>query len=81
MGCRIHAVACDTADYHAVQEMVQWISDELPPLKGVFHSGAVIQDQPIAEIDDSTLKLVMRSKAQGAWNLHLRPRLWSLISS
>jgi acyl carrier protein len=43
----------------------------MPPIKGVFHSGALIIDQPISEVDLPTLNKVMQSKATGAWNLHL----------
>ncbi|MDX1928049.1 MAG: SDR family NAD(P)-dependent oxidoreductase, partial [Pirellulaceae bacterium] len=70
-GAKVKAVACDTSDFQRLSELFADIAASMPPLKGVFHSGAVIQDQPIAEIDATTLATVMRSKALGAWNLHL----------
>ncbi len=70
MGATVHAVACDSSDASAVEKLINMIQTTMPPLKGVIHSGAVILDQPIAEIDENTLKQVMRSKALGAWNLH-----------
>lgn len=70
-GVRVLAAACNTADFQRVQELMGEISERLPPLRGVFHSGAEIIDQPLSEIDFETFARVMRSKALGAWNLHL----------
>lgn len=69
-GVEVRAIACDTSNAERVREVVAQIERELPPLRGVFHSGAVIEDQPINEIQTDALRRVMRSKAAGAWNLH-----------
>ena len=70
-GASVKAIACDTSDFEALSAAFAEIAATMPPLKGIFHSGAVILDQPIAEMDLETLGKVMRSKALGAWNLHL----------
>ncbi len=70
-GASVMAAACDTSDFKALKQLFDTISTSMPPLKGVFHSGALILDQPITEIDDATFRQVLRSKALGAWNLHL----------
>lgn len=70
-GVTVVAAACDTANYSQLRELFQMIAERMPPLKGIYHSGAVIMDQPIAELDAETLRKVHRSKALGAWNLHL----------
>ena len=69
-GARVQPVACDTGDAARVTEVLHEIQDTLPPLKGIFHSGAVILDQAIAETDLPTFNTVMSAKATGAWNLH-----------
>ncbi|TWU05016.1 type I polyketide synthase [Stieleria varia] len=74
LGVHVVHAACDTSDLQAVERVLQQITSNMPALKGVFHSGAVILDQPIAEMDLETLTKVMRSKALGAWNLHLLTR-------
>ena len=71
MGVQVHAAACDTSSLSQLQELFGVIHATMPPLRGVFHSGALILDQPIVEIDSDTLGKVMQSKALGAWNLHL----------
>jgi NADP-dependent 3-hydroxy acid dehydrogenase YdfG/acyl carrier protein len=70
-GVSAMAAACDTSDMERLTEMFQTIDATMPPLRGVFHSGALIIDQPINEMDHKTFAKVMRSKALGAWNLHL----------
>lgn len=74
MGVSVEPVACDTSDIEQLTSLFEKIAADMPPLKGVFHSGAVIQDQAIADADLDTVGLVMRSKALGAWNLHLLTR-------
>ncbi len=64
------AAACDTSDLDSLSRLFDQIHNTLPPLKGIFHSGALIIDQPIAEMDLATFHKVMRSKALGALNLH-----------
>ncbi|WP_417734960.1 SDR family NAD(P)-dependent oxidoreductase [Rosistilla oblonga] len=71
LGASVHAAACDTSDFGQVQSLLGTIQNQMPPLKGVFHSAAVIMDQAIADINLSALQSVLRSKALGAWNLHL----------
>ena len=71
LGATVLAAACDTSDFARLKDLFLEIEAKLPPLRGVFHSGALILDQPIPEIDKETLEQVMRSKALGAWNLHV----------
>ena len=71
MGANVHAAACDTADMDALQSLADEIKTNLPELKGIFHSGAVIEDQAIADADLDTFNKVINSKALGAWNLHV----------
>ena len=70
-GATVKAAACDTADFARLSDLFAEIAGSMPPLKGIFHSGAVILDQPISELDLATMSKVMQSKALGAWNLHL----------
>lgn len=70
-GVQVLAAACDTSDRGQLAGLLQEIALSMPPLVGVIHSAALIQDQPIAELDDTTIANVLRSKALGAWNLHL----------
>lgn len=88
-GVVVHAVAADVAQRGDVERVLTEIRATMPPLRGVVHSAAVLDDKPLAELDRGSLERVMAAKAQGAWNLHLQTReepldffiLFSSISS
>ena len=71
LGVAVHPAACDTGNTVQLKSLFAEIADTMPPLKGVFHSGAVIIDQPINETELDAFNTVMRAKALGAWNLHV----------
>lgn len=60
----------DVADAAAVAALVGEIERTMPPLRGVFHAAAVLDDALIANLDDARLAAVMSPKALGALNLH-----------
>lgn len=70
MGVNVLAAACDTGNREQLARLFEEIKTTMPPLKGVYHSGAVILDQAIAETDLPTFNTVMQAKALGAWYLH-----------
>ncbi|MFK7770068.1 MAG: SDR family NAD(P)-dependent oxidoreductase [Mariniblastus sp.] len=72
LGAFLKAAVCDTSNPAAVATLFAEIAETMPPLKGVFHSGAVIMDQAVGESDLETVNTVMRSKATGAYNLHVQ---------
>ncbi|WP_063772326.1 type I polyketide synthase [Skermanella aerolata] len=71
LGARVHAAAADIADKAQVEGLLRQIAGIMPPLTGIFHTAAVLDDGPIYTIRPSQFATVMRAKALGAWNLHL----------
>ena len=71
LGARVHAAAADIADGAQVERLLGEIAAIMPPLTGIFHTAAVLDDGPIYTIRPSQFETVMRPKALGAWNLHL----------
>jgi acyl transferase domain-containing protein/NAD(P)-dependent dehydrogenase (short-subunit alcohol dehydrogenase family)/acyl carrier protein len=71
LGARVHAAAADIADEAQVERLLRQVAGTMPPLTGVFHTAAVLDDGPIYTIRPSQFETVMRPKALGAWNLHL----------
>lgn len=69
-GATVHAAACDIGVQQQVAALFEEIGQSMPPLKGVFHSAAVIDDAPIIEMTRDRLARVMAPKATGAWLLH-----------
>jgi len=71
LGGRVVLAQADVTDADAVVRLVDRIKRELPPLAGVIHGAAVLDDASIPTMDMDRFERVFNPKAQGAWNLHL----------
>jgi acyl transferase domain-containing protein/acyl carrier protein len=69
-GAQVRSVAADIAEDTQVKDLLQQIAGSMPPLRGVFHAAAVLDDGPISQLTPERLQRVMKPKAAGAWNLH-----------
>lgn len=71
MGARVRHVAADVADPAALAALLDDLRREgWPPIRGVVHAAAVIDDRLLHRLDPSSLEQVWRAKALGAWWLH-----------
>lgn len=85
-GVTVLPAACDVSDRKALAQVLQQIDSELPPLKGVVHAAAVIEDSLALNLSDEQLERVLRPKITGARWLdeltdHLDLDLFVLYSS
>jgi acyl transferase domain-containing protein/short-subunit dehydrogenase/acyl carrier protein len=69
-GAQVLTLAADVAEESNVQRVLTQIAKTMPPLKGVFHAAAVLDDGAIHSLDPAKIRAVMRPKALGAWLLH-----------
>nr|VFJ91500.1 MAG: Acyl transferase domain-containing protein [Candidatus Kentron sp. LFY] len=69
-GTRVFAASIDISQESQVERLIGEIGATMPPLKGVMHAAAVLDDAPIAELDTERFERVMAPKALGAWHLH-----------
>jgi acyl transferase domain-containing protein/surfactin synthase thioesterase subunit/NAD(P)-dependent dehydrogenase (short-subunit alcohol dehydrogenase family) len=69
-GAQVQLEKTDVTDLDAVQRIVQRIKSEMPPLGGVVHGAAVLDDASLPTMDMARFERVFGPKAQGAWNLH-----------
>ena len=69
-GAEVYSFKADITDAKAVQGVVNYISEHMPPLRGVIHSAAVLSDATLDNTDTDRYLRVFRPKALGAWNLH-----------
>lgn len=69
-GVTVMSAACDIADRAQTAAFLDTVAETLPPLRGIMHTAAVLDDRPISEMDRDSLARVMAAKATGAWNLH-----------
>lgn len=69
-GAEVIAVAADISKEADVANLIERIRDQLPPLRGVFHAAATLDDAPIEHIEHRQIDNAMSAKAVGAWHLH-----------
>ncbi len=86
-GADVRVFAVDVGRSDDLAAVIDDIGSTMPPLRGVIHSAAVLDDRPITQMDRAALDRVLSPKAAGAWNLHSLTRdldffvLYSSISS
>jgi acyl transferase domain-containing protein/NAD(P)-dependent dehydrogenase (short-subunit alcohol dehydrogenase family)/acyl carrier protein len=66
LGVSVQTPKVDLADRDAVFAMVEQVKEEMPPLKGVFHSAAVFEDMGIVDLELGAFRRVMGAKASSA---------------
>jgi len=69
-GVKIYAAGCDITDKTALATLLAETATALPPLKGIVHAAAVIQDGLINKMDVEQLRAVLAPKVLGAQYLH-----------
>jgi acyl transferase domain-containing protein/acyl carrier protein len=60
----------DITDEDQVRGVLRNISANLPPLRGVIHAAAVLDDGILLQQTPERLRTAMAPKIDGAWNLH-----------
>ncbi len=70
-GVNVMEALVDIADEVQVAHLLEKVNRELPPLKGILHTAAVLHDAPICDLNPYRMSTVMQAKAIGAWNLHV----------
>ena len=69
-GINVCEIATDVADANQVAELLNRMRRTMPPLRGVIHCAAVIQDASLVNTTVANFHDVLRPKVAGAWNLH-----------
>ncbi|XP_062848387.1 uncharacterized protein pks1 [Trichomycterus rosablanca] len=71
-GVKIISQQCDVSEQDQVLAAITAIGQNFPscPIKGVFHSAAVLHDGLLETLDRSHFEKVLRPKVSGALNLH-----------
>lgn len=69
-GASLLPVQADIARGSDVAAVLQQIEHDLPPLRGVIHAAAVLDDGTLLHLDRSRFQTVIAPKILGAWHLH-----------
>jgi acyl transferase domain-containing protein/NADPH:quinone reductase-like Zn-dependent oxidoreductase/NADP-dependent 3-hydroxy acid dehydrogenase YdfG/acyl carrier protein len=68
-GASVSVAACDVGDRDAVAGLLAQVPTQYP-LRAIVHAAGVLDDGLIASLTPDRLDAVLRSKVDGAWNLH-----------
>ncbi|MGE8685919.1 MAG: SDR family NAD(P)-dependent oxidoreductase [Achromobacter sp.] len=69
-GVSVMAQACDVTDAGALEALLSTVRAALPPLRGVIHAAAVIEDGLAQGADEARIARVLAPKLRGAVLLH-----------
>ncbi|MBQ0984624.1 type I polyketide synthase [Streptomyces sp. F63] len=70
LGVTVRVVALDIADAADAARLLTPDALGMPPIRGVVHAAGVLDNRMVPDVDEASLRAVMRPKAQGAWVLH-----------
>jgi myxalamid-type polyketide synthase MxaE and MxaD len=71
LGAAVHWAAVDVGDGPALSAFLDgYTAEGWPPIRGVVHSAAVVEDRLLLELDEPSLRRVAHAKAAGAYHLH-----------
>ena len=73
-GVTVRVARVDLADRTAVAGLLSELAATMPPLRGVLHAAAILDDRTVLELDPARFTRVMAPKLHGAWNLHVLTR-------
>ncbi|SCF13813.1 6-methylsalicylic acid synthase [Micromonospora haikouensis] len=70
LGVTVRSVALDIADAERAAALLDTDTLGLPPIRGVVHAAGVLDNRMLADVDEESVRTVLRPKAAGAWTLH-----------
>ncbi len=73
-GVSVMAVAADISEESQVVQLLGDVARTMPPVRGVFHAAAVLDDGLLSNLDQRRFENVMAPKALGAWWLDRHTR-------
>jgi phthiocerol/phenolphthiocerol synthesis type-I polyketide synthase C len=69
-GVHVLALSCDVTDKSALENLMETIDTDMPPLRGIVHAAAVIEDGLVTGLDQEQIYRVLAPKILGGQHLH-----------
>jgi acyl transferase domain-containing protein/NADP-dependent 3-hydroxy acid dehydrogenase YdfG/acyl carrier protein len=69
-GASVVVARANVADTQEIARVIDDIDGTMPPLRGVIHLAAVLDDGILLQMNQDRFQRVMAPKMYGAWNLH-----------
>jgi 6-methylsalicylic acid synthase len=70
LGVTIKIVSLDISDARQAAALLTPDRTGFPPIRGIVHAAGVLDNRMAVDVDEDSLRTVMRPKAEGAWVLH-----------
>ena len=70
-GTRVLTAPVDVSRHDEVSRLLSTLDARMPPLGGIVHAAAVLDDRMLLEQSEESFRAVFAPKALGAWNLHV----------
>ena len=70
LGAQITVSQLDVTNTDQVNALLAQIRQDMPPLRGIYHTAMVIDDGTLAQLNEERFRRVMAPKVDGCWNLH-----------
>ena len=70
VGAHINITKADVSQGEQVAQVIEMISQTMPPLRGVIHAAGVLDDGIVHQMDSERFRRVMAPKIDGVWHLH-----------
>ena len=70
LGVHPTSYTCDIVDHQSLKAVVQQMSSECPPIKGLVQAAMVLNDNYFEDMEYEPWAATTRPKIQGSWNLH-----------
>ncbi len=70
-GAQVRVMRADVSKHDHVAEVLAEIERSMPPLKGIVHSAAVIDNGILLQLEHEQIAKVLSPKLDGSWNLHM----------
>lgn len=71
VGAQIQVLQSDVTNADDVEELLQIIEHNLPPLRGILHTAGVAERTYLQDQSWDTFQQIMAPKVQGSWHLHM----------
>ncbi|MBV9708320.1 MAG: SDR family NAD(P)-dependent oxidoreductase, partial [Chloroflexi bacterium] len=77
-GANVITLQADITSEEDIASILHHIEQAMPPLRGIMHAAAILDDGTLLQLDQSRMLAVMAPKVLGAWHLHRQTRTLSL---
>jgi len=70
-GINIHIAKADISQIEQLEDVLAFVENKFPPLKGIVHAAGVVEAKLAKEIDQPHFLKGIAAKVSGTWHLHL----------